>query len=58
MLIFLVLLMFNKLFLSISLSAFLMMSAQADTQEKMVLCSEVAPCNNGFDDIDVCQLRS
>lgn len=48
--------MFNKVFLSISmavvLSAWNGVAAAADNEY------EVAPCTNGFDDVNVCQLRS
>ncbi|GEM_PF-664175 len=48
--------MFNKVFLSISvavvLSAWSGVATAADNEY------EVAPCTNGFDDVNVCQLRS
>ncbi|MEK5759816.1 hypothetical protein [Acinetobacter variabilis] len=44
--------MFNKLFLAISLSAVLVSAVQASH------ACEVAPCTNGFDSVNVCELRS
>jgi hypothetical protein len=45
--------MLNKLFLAISLSGLLMVNF-ANAAES----NEVAPCSNGFDDVNVCELRS
>lgn len=47
--------MLNKLFLAMSLCGLL---ATASYANSALLVSEVAPCSNGFDDVDVCQLRS
>ncbi|WP_164709136.1 hypothetical protein [Acinetobacter sp. B51(2017)] len=47
--------MLNKLFLTISLWGLL---ATASYANNALLASEVALCSNGFDDVDVCQLRS
>jgi hypothetical protein len=44
--------MLNKLILAISLSSFLVTASYAHD------ATEVAPCSNGFDDVNVCQLRS
>lgn len=44
--------MLYKLFLAISLSGFLVGVAQASAY------NEVAPCTNGFDSVNVCELRS
>ncbi len=44
--------MFNKLFLAISMSAVLVNGVQAS------YACEVAPCTNGFDSVNVCELRS
>ncbi|CAB1213762.1 hypothetical protein SFB21_1371 [Acinetobacter bouvetii] len=45
--------MFNKVFLSISMAVILSTLSSAATA-----ADEVAPCTNGFDDVNVCQLRS
>lgn len=47
--------MLNKLILAMSLSGFLITASYADTATQV---NEVAPCTNGFDDVNVCQLRS
>ncbi len=44
--------MLNKLFLAISLSTILVSGVQASH------ACEVAPCTNGFDSVNVCELRS
>lgn len=58
--------MFYKVFLSISvavvLSALSNMAIAAEQLQSIQSTSEseneVAPCSNGFDDVNVCQLRS
>ncbi len=50
--------MLNKLFLSISLSLCLGLAFNSVATQDQILQAEVAPCQNGFDDVDVCQLRS
>lgn len=58
--------MLNKVFLSISLtlavSAFSSIVSASEQVEAIQFLSnseqEVAPCTNGFDDVNVCQLRS
>lgn len=47
--------MLNKLFLAISVGAYL---ATANCASLASNSNEVAPCHNGFDDVNVCQLRS
>ena len=58
--------MLNKVFLYISiavvLSALSSVATAAEPLQAIQLSSdneyEVAPCTNGFDDVNVCQLRS
>lgn len=58
--------MVNKVFLSISmavvLSALSSVATAAEPLQAIQASSdnehEVAPCTNGFDDVNVCQLRS
>lgn len=47
--------MLNKLFLTMSLWGSFTTASYANNA---LLTSEVALCSNGFDDVDVCQLRS
>jgi len=44
--------MLNKLFLAISISTVLVSAVQAS------YACEVASCTNGFDSVNVCELRS